>query len=155
MGFNLKHNRQDFETPLYYACYHGLLPIATWLLKSSDTRPKKEELGSALGAAAVEGHPDIVQILSNEGADPNTPYCAVYHRPLHAAAEGGHISIVKLLLAVGAEVKAQDGEGVTALHLAAKQGDPEVGGRPGFENGKSPLSSCSAREQRGFSGSGA
>jgi len=41
---NLKRNRQDFETPLYYACYYGLLPIATGLLKGSDTGLKKEEL---------------------------------------------------------------------------------------------------------------
>jgi ankyrin repeat protein len=126
-GYEVKRNKQDFETPLYYASYYGLGPIVTWLLgENTNSESERERLGSALGAAAGEGHIDLARMLLDRGADPNTPYCAKFHSPLHAAADGGHSRMVKLLLNAGADVKAHGGEYGTALHIAAKKGNPEV-----------------------------
>jgi ankyrin repeat protein len=46
--------------------------------------------------------------------------------PLHLAAEYGHMDVVKLLLANGAEVNARDNESDTPLHNAAKNGQKDV-----------------------------
>ena len=45
---------------------------------------------------------------------------------LHLAAEGGHVQVVKELLAVGAKATDENAEGYTALHLAAKKGHVNV-----------------------------
>lgn len=65
-------------------------------------------------------------MLLGEGADPNTQYCGLYHQALHAAATGGDLETVRLLLEASADIKAQGSKYSTALHLAAKQGNPEV-----------------------------
>lgn len=45
---------------------------------------------------------------------------------LHLASEGGHASIVKLLLSAGAKASDENAMGETALHLAAKHGHVKV-----------------------------
>lgn len=126
-SFMMKRNKQDFETPLFYAAYYGLLDISQWLTEEgSETGQNEEKLGPALGAAAAQGHFEIAKMLLEQGADPNSPYCGRYFRPLHAAAGGGNAEIVKLLLGAGADVNTQGGEYGTVLHLAAKQGNPEI-----------------------------
>lgn len=45
---------------------------------------------------------------------------------LHLASEGGHASIVKLLLSAGAKASDENAAGETALHLAAKHGHVKV-----------------------------
>ncbi|KAG8753175.1 hypothetical protein FRC14_006356 [Serendipita sp. 396] len=126
IGFTRHRNKQDFETPLYYASYYGLLPIVDALLgKSVERTRSKEELGTALEAAASGGYVAIAKRLLDEGADPNAP-CRRFYRPLQAAASSGSLETVKLLLEGGADVHARGGEWGSALHLAAKQGNAEV-----------------------------
>ncbi|KAG8820239.1 hypothetical protein FRC17_010213 [Serendipita sp. 399] len=128
LGFSRKRNRQDFETPLYYACYYGLLPIVEALLGMTTKRTRTDdELGTALEAAASGGFVTIARRLLEEGADPNAPYCRRFHRPLQAAASSGNVEVVALLLEAGADVNASGGgEFGTALHAAARQGSGEI-----------------------------
>ncbi|KAG8830164.1 hypothetical protein FRC17_005292 [Serendipita sp. 399] len=125
---SMKRNRQDFETPLYYACYYGLLPIVEALLGMTTKRTKiDDELGTALEAAASGGFVAIARRLLEEGADPNAPYCSRFHRPLQAAASSGNVEVVALLLEAGADVNASGGDEFgTALHAAAWQGSGEI-----------------------------
>jgi ankyrin repeat protein len=123
----LSLNKRDFQPPLYYACYHGLQPIVKYLLSGDEkTRPSKEVMGSGLAAAASAGYVDTVKLLLKEGADPNSPYCGRFWRPLHAAASSGNPTVVKLLLEAGSLINAHNGDDGGALHIAAEQGNPEV-----------------------------
>ena len=57
---------------------------------------------TALSEAAVNGHDEIVKLLLEEGADPNT--CNDHGRsPLWRAAFNGHTTTVQLLLQSGAD----------------------------------------------------
>ena len=56
-----------------------------------------------------------------KGADPNVEFnCGAWTRPLAMAAREGNEAAVRALLDAGAEVNAQDEEGHTALHNAAR-----------------------------------
>ncbi|KAG8752573.1 hypothetical protein FRC14_006936 [Serendipita sp. 396] len=127
IGFTTHRNKQDLETPLYYASYYGLLPIVDALLgKTMEQSRPGDELGSSLEAAASGGFVAIAKRLLDKGADPNTPYCRQFHRPLQAAVSSGSLEMVKLLLAAGADVNTKGGEWGSALQLAAKQGSVEI-----------------------------
>jgi ankyrin repeat protein len=60
-----------------------------------------------------------VKAAIKAGADIND-----YHfmTPLHFAAQGGHLAIVKFLVEKGADIKAKDDDW-TPLHVAARHGD--------------------------------
>jgi hypothetical protein len=79
----VSHNMQDFSPPMYYACLYGLSSVVEYLLANdTTTNTSKEVLGSGLAAASSAGFVDIVNLLLQEGADPNSPYCGKYWRPL-------------------------------------------------------------------------
>lgn len=69
------------------------------------------------------GDAEEVQILLNNGADPNTSDEEGYSA-LHAAAENGHLAVVKILVDHGADVGFKSE--YTALELAQMTGQQSI-----------------------------
>lgn len=83
----------------------------------------------ALVEAAAAGDAPRVQALLARGVSPNPPWVSAERPapPLHRAAERGHVEIVRLLLAAGANVNAVDASpGVSPIYYAARAGHAEV-----------------------------
>ena len=74
-----------------------------------------QELNHLLGIAAENGYNVAVGNLLAAGAECSTA--------LHAAARGGHLSTIRLLLDRGADIEAKDPSEQTPLHIAASRGD--------------------------------
>jgi ankyrin repeat protein len=85
----------------------------------------RERLDSAILLAAMEGHAQIIDVLTNYGA-------SVYTRmndgrtPLMLAAQNGKAEAVAMLLDIGAGRLAVDAEGRTAADLATAAGHTEI-----------------------------
>lgn len=84
---------------------------------------------------------EVFHAIRKEGADIHVVRAEDGFTPLHAAAESGAFSILRLLAAHGADLNAQDNDGNTALMLAAKHGNLRsvdvlmlAGANPGFKN---------------------
>ena len=71
--------------------------------------------------AAQYGHAELVKLLLDRGANPDSK-CIVGRTPLHRTAEYGHTDLVKLLMDRGADPNEADKSGTTPLHWAAKSG---------------------------------
>jgi ankyrin repeat protein len=79
-----------------------------------------------LGLACFFGHLETAQYLISAGARVNTPSeNKIKAAPLHSAAAGRHIKLVKLLIEQGADPNARQDGGFTPLHAAAQNGDVE------------------------------
>lgn len=81
---------------------------------------------TALAAASLLGHTNIVSYLLSEGADCNLANGDGY-TPLYLASKGGYTDIVSRLLDAGAEVNVRtEEEGDTALHISCLKGHEEI-----------------------------
>eukprot|EP00111_Clytia_hemisphaerica_P017121 TCONS_00050694-protein len=77
---------------------------------------------TALDYAASLGYDEIVQVLLDHNANPYVMDSQSYS-PLHNAADGGHVKVVRKLLHHGMDVNLQtSSQQFTALHLAALKG---------------------------------
>jgi ankyrin repeat protein len=85
-----------------------------------EARNAKDE--SPLMLAALKGQQDVVAKLIARDADVNKPGWA----PLHYAATGGHVAIMKLLLENYAFIDAQSPNGTTPLMMAAMYGSNDA-----------------------------
>ncbi|KAJ5832422.1 ankyrin [Penicillium riverlandense] len=87
---------------LTHAAWKGDLAMMKYLVKEVGLDPKKRSTG-ALGAAAESGRTRAIELLLEQGANPNLQS---EHEglPLMIAAKQGHIEIVRLLLAYGTNV---------------------------------------------------
>lgn len=82
---------------------------------------------SPLGLASFFGQPDAVVFLIHHGAQVNQPSNnAQKVTPLHSAAAGQNLTIVRMLLEAGADVNAVQEGGFTPLMGAAQNGNVEM-----------------------------
>ena len=79
-----------------------------------------------LVAAALAGDVAAVAALLRDGIDPDGADGRTGTTPLHAAADGGHAAVTRLLLAAGARVDPLDADGCTPLLVAAARRHKEV-----------------------------
>lgn len=72
-----------------------------------------------LWAAATQGDVEQAKTLLAAGADPGANDPKFGLTPLSAAARGGHLEVVELMIASGLDVNVRDRDGMTPLHAAS------------------------------------
>ncbi|XP_022743549.1 serine/threonine-protein phosphatase 6 regulatory ankyrin repeat subunit B-like [Durio zibethinus] len=80
---------------------------------------------TALHAAAIKGHKDVVLVLLELGSDLERQDNEG-HTALHLAVEGGQLEVVEALIDAGANANAQTKTGVTPLYMAKTMGYDDV-----------------------------
>ena len=118
----LAYKNKDFLE----AAERGDLPaVESLIAKGTDVNAQYNGV-TALMAASLHGHTQVVRVLLDNGADVNGK-TANQATALIAASLYGHKEIVELLLAKGADVNVKGGKNSeTALIAASRQGGKEI-----------------------------
>ncbi|NXF27643.1 ANR16 protein, partial [Rhodinocichla rosea] len=109
-------------TPFMDALQNGHVGIARLLLEKHQACPTAvDALGAqALHRAAVTAQDGSIQFLVSElGVDVNGRATSLQLPALHYAAKEGHGHTIQTLLSLGADLRAKDGKGRSALHVAS------------------------------------
>jgi ankyrin repeat protein len=118
---------KDGRTPLHWACRGVHLDVVKFLVdKGADVNAEEYGGNTALHHAAMNNAANAVALLIKKGADLEN--IEDYGRTplILGARERGGPKTIKVLLDAGADVKAKDKFGATALHLASWRGKKEV-----------------------------
>ncbi len=94
--------------------------------QAADVNAKGLDQWSALHFAANEAKLDILQFLLTQPDIDLDATSAISRTPLHLASIRGHMSIVRVLVAKGANKNAKDFDENTPLHYASEFGHFEV-----------------------------
>ncbi|KAH7011275.1 hypothetical protein EDB80DRAFT_711484 [Ilyonectria destructans] len=91
-----------------------------------DVNARDDDIWTLLLRAAEKDHDEIVRLLLEKGADPETENTIIGTKPLSWAAARGHEGAVKLLLEKGANIESSSSSGWTPLLWAADNGHEAV-----------------------------
>jgi ankyrin repeat protein len=121
-GFDANTRNPAGEHGLLLAIREPSLKVAGVLLNwpKTDVEARTANDESALMLAALKGHLELVHKLIARDADVNKTGWT----PLHYAATGGHVAVMRLLLENSAYIDASSPNGSTPLMLAAMYGTP-------------------------------
>ncbi len=117
-------------TPLHFAADKGHKDIVEFLIsKGADINAKDNIGGTALHHLTQEGQEDnteMIEFLVSNGGDINAKDDLASATPLHYASMNGYITIVKFLIANGADIYCKAYEEATPLMLAVSEGHNDV-----------------------------
>lgn len=123
-GFDPNTVNPKGSPALIVALREPSLNVVTALLENPltqvEVRTAQDE--SALMLAALKGYLNICKLLVTRDADVNKPGWA----PLHYAATGGHVDVMRLLLDNNAYIDAASPNGTTPLMMAARYGSNDA-----------------------------
>ncbi|XP_023257592.1 dynein heavy chain 12, axonemal-like isoform X2 [Seriola lalandi dorsalis] len=108
------------KTPLALAAQNGHLNVVEVLLHKGAHVWCESDSGTILFEAAASGNPDVISLLLDYGADPNTPLYSG-HLPIHRVAYHGHRLALEHLIPV-TRLDAVKESGMSPLHSAAAGG---------------------------------
>ena len=123
-GFDVNERDPKGRPGLYLAAAEGSFKVAKVLLdwNKTDVNLLTPQNESPLMMAALKGHTALAKRIIERGGDVNKTGWA----PLHYAATGGHLEIIKLLLEENAYIDAESPNGSTPLMMAAMYGTAEA-----------------------------
>jgi len=124
MGFDPNTPAPDGTDPLFIALREPSLKVADVLIAWPKTRVESRNAvdESPLMMAALKGHLPQVQRLIARDADVNKPGWT----PLHYAATGGQIAVMRELLSAHAYIDAESPNRTTPLMMAARYGSVDA-----------------------------
>ena len=114
--------------PLYHAARLGFHGLAEHLISEHPEHVNAARGGSEstpMHVAASAGHPDILSLLLEHGADIDARTRGG-DTPLIEASTNGKVEAVQFLLDHGADINAQDSDGFTSLFSAVNHGNLEL-----------------------------
>jgi ankyrin repeat protein len=121
---------EDAWTPLWIAACHGHSDITRMLLDAGANVNATNRKGcTALREASQIGATEVVRLLLEHSANVDLAPHDFQDAPLIVAAAKDHIEVVKLLLAAGANVRAQQSGGWSPLHYALMNKNEEMATR--------------------------
>ncbi|KAL9607779.1 MAG: hypothetical protein Q9167_007336 [Letrouitia subvulpina] len=122
----MKCTADGLHDSLFMAACYGEDEVLKFLIsRNVSISTVSEELGTALNVAVYAEKSEAVEILLNEGGDPEFR-SGLYGSPLETACRKGNLSIVRTLARHGAEIDRSNQIGRTVLHTAAKNGAYDV-----------------------------
>ncbi|XP_053270395.1 ankyrin repeat and SOCS box protein 3 [Pleuronectes platessa] len=107
-------------SPLFVAAQYGKQECLEILINAgANVNIQAADLATPLLIASQEGHQACVDLLLDHGADPNKACSDNWPQlPIHAAAEFGHIGVLRRLIAVTDRVCDRDDNMVSPLYIA-------------------------------------
>jgi serine/threonine-protein phosphatase 6 regulatory ankyrin repeat subunit B len=117
---------QNWNSPLYCACYGGNYEIVKLLIKNNAHDVRDENESSCLYIAAQEGHFKIVKRLLKVQYIHNFNNKFRGFSPLYVACRNGHIEVVEILLKFGYNPLDRGGDDSTPLYVACQDGHVEI-----------------------------
>jgi ankyrin repeat protein/serine/threonine protein kinase len=129
----LESRSKDKDTPALLAAYHNHLEVLRLLVDAgADIRAADSNEWTMLHAAARQGHGAVCEYLidrhraNGELQDSLACRNSTGNTAAWLAAAGGQVSVLKLLVESGADIRAVDGNQWSMLHLAARHGQGAV-----------------------------
>ncbi|KAI9883081.1 MAG: hypothetical protein M1823_005153 [Watsoniomyces obsoletus] len=123
---------EQLQESLWIPAAIGNGRLLEFLLEQTTKDPGRPRLALPLNIAIRAGHPHVVRILLESGADPSTKdhlgNTALHHavNPSHHAVYRRDRDIIQMLLRSGMDIERLNGEQQTALGLAAHRYEDEV-----------------------------